>query len=246
VSDVPHRVLVDYYADESQRRAFVVDLFDRTSQHYDGVERLLALGSGSRYRRQSLVRAGLSAGMSIVDVGVGTGLLARQAKIIVGDTGRVVGVDPSAGMMAQADLPREIELLTGTAEAIPTPDLGFDFLSMGFALRHLSSLSVAFAEFHRVLRPGGKVCLLEITRPAGSVSRWLLKAYMRAVVPAIARLWTRDARTARFWRYYWDTIEFCVEPAVVMQALAAAGFVDVERHVELGIFSEYRGRRPAN
>ena len=242
--DVPHRVLQAFYADEGARRAFLTDIFDRTSKDYDRIERLLGFGGGSWYRREALLRAGLASGMRVVDVGVGTGLVARQAVQIVGDRGSVVGVDPSAGMMAQADLPPEVELKQGTAESMPLPEQSFDFLSMGFALRHLSSLSAAFGEFHRVLRPGATVCLLEITRPASQAGRWALKAYLKAIVPMIARLWTRDPQTSLIWRYYWETIEACVDPEIVMQALSAAGFTGVQRHVELGIFSEYRATRP--
>ena len=67
----------------------------------------------------------------------------------------------------------------------------------------------------------------------------LLKTYMRAVVPLIAALVSRQRDTAELWRYYWDTIESCIPPESVLAALRAAGFEDVQRHVELGIFSEY-------
>lgn len=241
---VPHQVLSDYYSSEASRREFLDKIFDRTSAHYDRIEKLIGFGSGPWYRRQALLRAGLAAGMKVIDVGIGTGLVARQAITIVGDPALVTGVDPSAGMMSQANLPAGVRLLEGKGEAIPLPDASGDFLSMGFALRHLSSLDAAFREFHRVTRPGGRICLLEITRAEGSVSGWLLKLYLKYLVPGIARVWSRDAETARIWRYYWDTIEACVPPETVLQALRDAGFVDVRRHVEVGIFSEYQATRP--
>jgi demethylmenaquinone methyltransferase/2-methoxy-6-polyprenyl-1,4-benzoquinol methylase len=240
---VPHGVLAEYYPEESKRRRFLDDIFDRTSGYYDRTEKLIGLGTGSWYRRQALLRAGLAPGMRVVDVGVGTGLVARQAVRIVGDPALVTGVDPSAGMMSHAHLPAGVSLLRGTGEAIPLADASADFLSMGFALRHLSSLDAAFAEFHRVMKPGAHLCLLEITRPRGRFARALLKTYMKWVVPAIARLWADDGQTFRIWRYYWETIEACVEPETVMRSLREAGFVDVERAVEVGIFSEYRARR---
>ena len=89
-----------------------------------------------------------------VDIGIGTGLVAREAVKLTGDPARVVGVDPSVGMMSQADLPG-VQLIEGRAEAIPFPDASFDFLSMGYALRHISDIDAAFREFHRVLKPGG-------------------------------------------------------------------------------------------
>src|SRR5205807_1841942 len=77
-----------------------------------------------------------------------------------------------------ARVPAGVRLLSGSAEAIPVPDCSADFLSMGYALRHLSDLSVAFAEFYRVMRPGARLCLLEITLPTSAVSRALLKVWL--------------------------------------------------------------------
>jgi demethylmenaquinone methyltransferase/2-methoxy-6-polyprenyl-1,4-benzoquinol methylase len=204
----------------------------------------MAFGTGSRYRRRALQRAGLAYGMSVIDVGVGTGLVAREAARLVADASRVTGVDPSPGMVAQAKVPDGVSLIAGRAEAIPLPSACADFVSMGYALRHISDLSVAFAEFWRVLRPGGRICLLEITRPAGSLSQVLLKAYMRGVVPVLAKMVARQAETPQLMRFYWDTIEACVAPQVIMNAIANAGFENVMRHVELGILSEYRACKP--
>ena len=243
----PHPPLTDYYASEQERQGFVKQIFDSTAADYDRIEKLLALGSGPWYRRQALLRAGLKAGMRVVDIGVGTGLVAREAAKLAGEPQLVVGVDPSVGMMANAHLPEGLRLVEGRAEAIPLPDASFDFLSMGYALRHIGDLSAAFREFHRVLKPGGRVCLLEITKPERSWSRALLKGYMRAVVPVLARLIGGSAESARLWRYYWDTIDSCVSPAEVIATLEAAGFTGVTRHIEtraLSVLAEYQAVKP--
>lgn len=243
----PHRPLTDYYASEQERRGFVRAIFDATAGDYDRIEGVLAFGTGPWYRGQALVRAGLAPGMRIVDVGVGTGLVAREAVKIAGDPALVVGVDPSPGMMAQARLDPAVQLVEGRAEAIPFPDGSFDFLSMGYALRHISDLSAAFREFHRVLKPGGRLCLLEITKPERAWSRALLKVYMRGLVPVLARLVGGSRETARLWRYYWDTIDACAPPARVLATLEAAGFVGVHRHIEhraLSVLAEYQAVKP--
>lgn len=245
-TDVPHAVLSDYYLDESHRRDFLGQIFDQTAHSYDWTERLIGFGSGPWYRHQALIRAGLESGMRIVDVGVGTGLVAREAIKIVGDPALVAGVDPSPGMLAQAHLPDGVQLLQGRGEKIPLPDSSADFLSMGFALRHLSSLSEAFDEFYRVMKPGARLCLLEITPPSNPFYRSLVKAYMTKVIPPIAWLKSRDAETRRIWQYYWETIEACVAPTVVEQALKNSKFDSVSRHVELGMFSEYTAVKPSS
>jgi demethylmenaquinone methyltransferase/2-methoxy-6-polyprenyl-1,4-benzoquinol methylase len=239
----PHRALPEYYADEAEHQRFLRRIFDQTAVDYDRIERALAFGSGPWYRRQALLRAGLGPGQQVIDVGIGTGLVAREALAIVGVQGSLTGVDPSPGMMKEVGL-AGVTLLEGRAEALPCADAAADFLSMGYALRHIADVDAAFTEFRRVLRPGGRVLILEITRPQGRLAGALLKAYMRVVVPAIARIVARQADTALLWRYYWDTIEACIAPAQVMAALTRAGFVDVRRHLVLGIFSEYQARVP--
>jgi demethylmenaquinone methyltransferase/2-methoxy-6-polyprenyl-1,4-benzoquinol methylase len=157
----------------------------------------------------------------------------------VGDRGCVIGVDPSAGMVAHSEA-RGVALARGRAETLPFAPQSFDFLCMGYALRHLADLQVVFQEFRRVLKPGGRLLLLEITRPEGRVASALLKAYLRGVVPALASLVSRSRDTATLYRYYWDTIEACVPPERIMDTMSAAGFSGVGRSVALGIFSEYR------
>lgn len=242
---LPHAPLPAYYADEAEHTRYLRRIFDDTAADYDRIERVLALGSGPWYRRMALQRAGLAAGAQVLDVGIGTGLVAREALTLIGPTGQLTGVDPSPGMMGEVAL-EGVELLTGTAEALPRPDASADFLSMGYALRHISDVAAAFEEFHRVLRPGGRLLILEISKPE---SRWgtaLLKGYMRTVVPVIARVVARKKTdTPELWRFYWDTIEACIAPEQVMQALRDAGFTQVKRHVELGMFSEYTATKAA-
>ena len=236
----PHRPLTDYYQTEQDRQAYLRQMFDDTAADYDHIEAIFALGSGSRYRREALVRAGLKSGMKVLDVGVGTGLVAAQACILTGDAALVTGVDPSPGMMAASKLPEAMVLMEGRAESLPFPDDHFDFLSMGYALRHISDLGVAFAEFERVLKPGGRLCLLEITPAQNRFGRWLLKTYMRGVLPFLTRFVSRQKDTATIWRYHWDSIEACVPPEQVLATLSAAGLTRVKRHLELGVFSEYQ------
>ena len=240
----PHIPLTDYYQTEQDRQAYLRQIFDNTAADYDRIEAMLAWGTGSRYRRQALVRGGLTAGMKVLDVGVGTGLVAAQACLLTGNPALVTGLDPSPGMMAASKLPKSMVLIEGRAESLPFPDNHFDFLSMGYALRHISDLGVAFAEFQRVLKPGGRLCILEITQAQSGFGRWLLKSYMRSIIPLLTRFISTQKDTATIWRYYWDSIEACVPPAQVLAALSATGLTQVQRHLEVGVFSEYQAVKP--
>ena len=242
---LPHSPLTAYYGDgdAQARQRFIRRTFDDTAPDYDRLEKILGMGTGSWYRRQALVRAGLKSGMQVVDVGMGTGLVSREILRITGEPEKLVGVDPSPGMMAQAHLPVGVRCLEGSAERMPLPDASADFIVMGYALRHIADLAAAFAEFRRVLKPGGLVLVLEISKPRGAIGTWLLKAYMRGVVPLLARLVSRQPGTPMLWRYYWDTIEACASPEAVIRTLSGVGLRDVRREVALGMFSEYSARR---
>jgi demethylmenaquinone methyltransferase/2-methoxy-6-polyprenyl-1,4-benzoquinol methylase len=236
-------VLPAYYSGEQDRRGFVREIFDNTAADYEPVERLLSFGTGARYRRDALRRAGVAPGMRVLDVATGTGLVAREAAALVGNDGAVYGVDPSWGMLQNAPRPGRTALIQGTAEKLPFANGEFDFVTVGFALRHLADLEGVFAEFHRVLRPSGVVCLLEITLPERAWLRNLLKLYMRRIAPLASRLVARQADTPTLCRYYWDTIEACVAPAEVIASLQRVGFLRPHHHIEARCFSEYTAQR---
>jgi demethylmenaquinone methyltransferase/2-methoxy-6-polyprenyl-1,4-benzoquinol methylase len=229
-----------FYPGEEHRRSFVGKVFDEASGDYDRLERLMSLGSGRWYRRQALLRAGLRPGMKVLDVAVGTGLLAREAAKIVGVGGRVVGIDPSRGMLAEAAGSLAIQLVRGRAEDLPFAPGSFDFLTMGYALRHVADLSATLRQFASVLRPGGSLLILELTAPRRGIARALMRAYVRHIVPNLARLRGVTSDSSKLlWQYYWETMASCIEPAQVLQSLQTAGFSRVDRSVELGMFSEY-------
>jgi demethylmenaquinone methyltransferase/2-methoxy-6-polyprenyl-1,4-benzoquinol methylase len=240
----PHPVLRQYYRSEGERPSFVRTLFDRTAAHYDRVCGLGSLGSGRFYRRWVLVRSGLRAGMKLLDVATGTGLVARAATRILREPGAVVGLDPSRGMLREARKTLTIPLVQGTVEELPFESDRFDFLSMGYALRHVADLGVAFRECLRVLRPGGRVLILEITSPRSPAGQRFFRAYFARILPRMTRIGTGSVEAELLMKYHWDTIAACVPPDTILDVMRASGFVDVERSVRGAFLSEYRGRKP--
>ncbi|MFC3126467.1 class I SAM-dependent methyltransferase [Pseudoroseomonas globiformis] len=249
LATAPHPALPAYYQGTDGRAAFVRQLFDDTAAHYDRINRVFSLGTGAWYRRDALRRGGLAPGMTVLDIATGTGLVAREAARLTGPGGFVYGLDPSGGMLAEARralsaTPAPHALLRGRAEAIPLPDASVDFISMGYALRHVADLNATFAEYRRVLRPEGRLLLLEIGRPEGRVAHALARAYLGHVVPALCRLTAPRARSGTLMQYYWDTIEACVPAEAILGQLQRVGLDDVRCDTSVGVFRAYAARRP--
>lgn len=238
----PHESISGRYENDDGKRTFVRELFNRGAPHYDRIGRVGFLGTGQFHRRRALEQAGLRPGMDVLDVACGTGAVTRAAVEILGGRGRVCGVDPSDGMLAEARKIAGAEFHVGHAEALPFPDQSFDFVSMGYALRHVADLQRAFTEYRRVLRPGGRLLILEISRPRTWLGLVGARFYFRDLLPGLSWLLTGSGDARLMMSYYWETIDACVPPDAILAAIAGAGFAQVERHVELGIFSSYTGR----
>jgi demethylmenaquinone methyltransferase/2-methoxy-6-polyprenyl-1,4-benzoquinol methylase len=239
----PHPPLRRFYDSERQRRERVGAWFDEAAVDYDWINRAMSMGSGDRYRRQALERAGVAAGMRLLDVGAGTGAVAAAAQALVGARGKAVALDPSLGMLERATARGVGRRVRAIAESLPFGSGRFDRLTMGFALRHVADLRATFAEYRRVLAPGGMLLILEITSPSSPTAHRLLGFYLGRVVPLLARLGRGGRKSRELMEYYWETIDRCVAPAVILQALADVGFARTEREVTMGVFSEYRASR---
>jgi demethylmenaquinone methyltransferase / 2-methoxy-6-polyprenyl-1,4-benzoquinol methylase len=239
----PHPVLDQYYARPDDRQGFVADLFDGCARYYNRVGTMLDLGSGRWYRRDALRRAGLRKGMRLLDVAAGTGLMTRGGVDIVG-RGNVVGVDPSQGMLGEARKAVTAPLVRGRAEALPFRGDRFDMLSMGFALRHVPDLGIAFREYFRILKPGGRIILLETPRPETRFGRWFVKTHFQRVLPWMARITFRNEPAQLLMKFYWDTIDQCVPPETILAVLRKTGFIDVKLRRTYLMINEYTATKP--
>lgn len=239
----PHPPLREFYGEAAGRETFVRTIFDDTAPWYDSAIGLLSFGSGDWYRRQALLRAGYAKGQQVLDIATGTGVVARAAVEISGEPDAVIGLDPSIGMLEAGRRRMAYPQVQGTSERLPFEDERFDLITIGFAMRHFADLQLVFEECRRVLRPGGKLLILEITAPEPGIRRALLGAYMGGLVPALVAIRSFSFEAARLMRYYWATTRDCVRPDVILDAMTRAGLQQASRHVEIGIFSEYSAVR---
>lgn len=236
----PHPRLGPYYEDERGRRRFVRDIFDETAPDYERIIRLMSFGSGDWYRRDALRRNGLRPGMHVLDVAVGTGPVAAAARALVGPGGSVTGLDPSFGMLHETHRRLPIPLVQGFAERLPFADASFDFLSMGYALRHVSDLKGTFEEYRRVLRPGATVLILDFRRPGTAVGRAFVSVYLGRIVPLVARIAARSDKADLLMEYCWNTVAKCVPPDTIVASMEAAGLRGITTETWFGMFGEYR------
>ena len=201
---------------------------------------------GSRTRRYMMVRrfrevlehADLRPGLRVLDLGCGWAYGTHWARTA---GCQVAGIDLGWDQLlwAQKSIAPGLNLMQANAKALPFPDASFDFLTMGYALRHVMELDATFAQYHRVLRPGGRVLILEVTKPSGAIGRFFFRLYFGRIYPALTQLFTRSRAAKDMMSYYWETMDACVPPENVLASMRAAGFAEVKRKQIFGLFSEY-------
>src|SRR5256885_3293651 len=167
----------------------IAAMFDRIAARYDFLNRVLSFGTDVGWRRRAIARADIRAHMDVLDAGAGTGDLSFAA---AARGARVLALDVSAGMLAvlarraTAAQRSRIQPTVGSVLALPLPDESVDRIVTGFMVRNVGDLARAFAEFRRILRPGGRVVVLELSHPGGPAFARIYASYFEHVAPALA------------------------------------------------------------
>jgi demethylmenaquinone methyltransferase/2-methoxy-6-polyprenyl-1,4-benzoquinol methylase len=215
-------------------------MFDDIVQHYDLVNRLLSFGLDRRWRVAAAEVANVRPGDTVLDLGTGTGdlgLLLRQRGA------DVVGIDLSHRMLiaASAKARSLLTVVEGTAYRLPFPDSTFQAVVSGFVLRNLDDLPAAFAEIARVLTPGGRVALVDITEPRNPILRRTFDEYFRVAAPALGRL----VGKADAYRYLVRSLAQLPTPDEVRRLLEGAGLARAStRSLTGGIVTLFTAERP--
>ena len=165
----------------------VREMFSLIAPRYDLANDLLSLGLHRRWRERAVRLSNAASGESVLDCATGTGDLALAFKRAVGPTGRVVGTDFCAEMLASAPAKAQraglsVEFQMADATALPFPSRTFDVASIGFGLRNVDDPALCLREMRRVVRPGGRVVVLEFGQPTG-VFGALFRLYSRTLIP---------------------------------------------------------------
>jgi demethylmenaquinone methyltransferase/2-methoxy-6-polyprenyl-1,4-benzoquinol methylase len=170
----------------------VRDMFDRIAGLYDAMNTVMTAGMHHRWRRRAADLAAVGPGSSVLDVATGTGDLALELSRRVGPEGQVVGLDFSEAMLARArskaSSASPVIFEAGDALELPYPDDRFDAATVGFGARNFSDLQRGVSEMVRVVRPGGRVVILEITAPQRPPLSWFYRLWFDRLVPALGRM----------------------------------------------------------
>ncbi|MFZ6002323.1 MAG: ubiquinone/menaquinone biosynthesis methyltransferase [Actinomycetota bacterium] len=210
-----------------EKVAAVRGMFDAIAPRYDMVNRIMTFRMDVGWRRRTVRSLSLPTGTRIVDLACGTGDLCRELER---QGHRAIGLDLSFGMLAAART--SAPLVHGDGLRLPLPDGSVDGITCGFALRNLESLPPFFAELGRVVRPGGRIALLEVAEPPNRLLRLGHRFYFGKVVPLVGGLLSDPAA----YRYLPRSVAYLPEPATMLGQIAHAGFVEVERRLlSLGI-----------
>lgn len=190
----PHDTVVPFKNSTESKKKQVENMFDKIAFRYDFLNRFLSAGIDIGWRKKAIKQLILAKPQKILDVATGTGDFAITSYEILKPE-KIIGIDISDGMLdigrkkiAKAGLENSIELINGDSEAILFDDNSFDAVTVAFGVRNFENLEKGLSEIKRVLKPGGKLIVLECTKPSLSVLKQLYNFYMKFVTPKIGKI----------------------------------------------------------
>lgn len=241
------KAVTPYKDNSSSKKEQVTQMFDSVSPQYDALNRVISLGIDQSWRRKVVRWAAEVAPQKILDIATGTGDLAialhsTKAK-------KIVGLDISPGMLSigkekveHKGLDSTIEMVIGDSEQLQFEDDSFDVVTVAFGVRNFENLNKGLAEILRVLRPGGRLLVLETAVPTRFPFKQGYHFYSGWIVPMIGRILSKD-RSA--YQYLSDSAAVFPHGAVFNNILEKIGFKEVEDHPQtLGVASIYCATKP--
>lgn len=238
-----HDQVVPDKASDLSKKEQVAGMFDHIAHRYDFLNRFLSAGIDIRWRKKALKQLISIDPKKILDVATGTADVAIMSFNIL-KPDHVTGIDISDGMLdigrkkiQQQKLDAKINLVNGDSESLPFEDASFDAVTVAFGVRNFQNLEKGLGEIRRVLRPGGKIVVLEFSKPNNSFVKFFYNIYMKSITPAMGRLFSKNKKA---YQYLDESIRKFPEGKQFLQVLDRSGFTEAyHKPMTFGICSIY-------
>lgn len=235
--------------DREDKEHLVGEVFHSVASQYDLMNDLMSAGVHRIWKRFTIEVSAVRAGHKVLDIAGGTGDLAEKFHALVGSEGHVILADINESMLdmgrnrlTDAGVCGHIDYVLANAEDLPFADDYFDCISISFGLRNVTDKSKALRSMLRVLKPGGKLLVLEFSRPRNDLLSKAYDAYSFSVLPALGKLITNDSDS---YRYLAESIRKHPDQDALKELIYDAGFEDVAYHdMTGGIVALHTGVKP--
>ncbi|WP_117315112.1 bifunctional demethylmenaquinone methyltransferase/2-methoxy-6-polyprenyl-1,4-benzoquinol methylase UbiE [Chromatocurvus halotolerans] len=232
--------------DKDAKAGMVGDVFDSVATRYDLMNDLMSAGIHRLWKRFTIELSGVRSGNSVLDIAGGTGDLAEKFSQLVGDGGRVVLADINASMLRvgrdrllDTGVQANLEFVQADAQYLPFPDDSFDCITIAFGLRNVTDKDLALRAMLRVLKPGGRLLVLEFSKPTNPLLGKAYDAYSFSILPLMGRLIARDADS---YKYLAESIRMHPDQETLRGMMEEAGFSRCEYHnMTGGVVAVHRG-----
>jgi demethylmenaquinone methyltransferase/2-methoxy-6-polyprenyl-1,4-benzoquinol methylase len=224
----------------------VADVFHSVAAKYDLMNDLMSVGVHRLWKRYTIELSGVRAGQSVLDVAGGTGDLTAKFSKIVGKTGKIILVDINESMLRigrdkliDMGCSNQVLYTLADAQCLPFPDNTFDCITIAFGLRNVTDKDMALRSMNRILKPGGRLLVLEFSKPSNPVLKKFYDFYSFKLLPKIGDFIANDSDS---YQYLAESIRMHPDQNTLQNMMAAANFVNTEYYnMTGGIVALHRG-----
>ena len=235
--------------DSKEKAGKVADVFHSVADNYDLMNDLMSAGIHRLWKHMTIEMSGIRRGHKVLDIAGGTGDLAAKFSKIVGSEGAVVLADINESMLKvgrdrliDRGIIENVMFSQADAQYLPFPDNTFDVITIAFGIRNVTDKDMALRSMLRVLKPGGKLLILEFSKPTSSLLSKIYDTYSFNVLPRLGKVFANDSDS---YKYLAESIRMHPDQSSLLQMLDSAGFENTDFHnMTGGVVALHRGIKP--
>lgn len=235
--------------DAKEKAGRVAGVFHSVADNYDLMNDLMSAGIHRLWKHMTIEMSGVRKGHKVLDIAGGTGDLAAKFSKIVGSEGSVVLADINESMLKvgrdrliDRGITENVTFSQADAQYLPFPDNTFNVITIAFGLRNVTDKNMALRSMLRVLKPGGKLLILEFSKPTSSLLAKIYDTYSFNVLPRLGKVFANDSDS---YKYLAESIRMHPDQSTLLQMLDSAGFGNTNFHnMTGGVVALHRGIKP--